>query len=270
MEITRPVSEPVAMPSGRGGRLLRSGIRDRSARLTANGPFFGNERMMSQIADGSHVLPRSWLGAWHWPWSSCRTWPWPITTLCIRRHVTRSTRVGGGQAGNSPGPVGRPNSLGWDVGGGQCNGSFTVTRDSAFPSADGDGIELGMRAEQRSVGQVANVGGDYEVDPRRPAGDQGRDRRSQQSASPHGDLQRPLPNLADPPVRLADRWRSRSLRHHRGGRLDADIGQNHRDEAAESRNPTENGLQRPAGTRDLRDHRDPAATSCSAPRSRFW
>jgi hypothetical protein len=71
--------------------------------------------------------------------------------------------VGGGQLGNSPGPVGPPDSLGWDVGSGQCNGSFTVTHDSAFPSAGGDGIELGIRAEQRRVGQVTNNTGDYEV-----------------------------------------------------------------------------------------------------------
>ncbi|MCE3246841.1 MAG: hypothetical protein K0R41_666, partial [Geminicoccaceae bacterium] len=71
--------------------------------------------------------------------------------------------VGGGQLGIAPGPVGPPDSLGWDLGSGQCNGSFTVVRDVDFPSPDGDGIELGMRAEQRSVGQVANGGGDYTV-----------------------------------------------------------------------------------------------------------
>ena len=38
-----------------------------------------------------------------------------------------------------------------------------MVRDVDFPSPDGDGIELGMRAEQRSVGQVANGGGDYTV-----------------------------------------------------------------------------------------------------------
>lgn len=82
-------------------------------------------------------------------------------------HVTpcnEADTVGGGTLGNSPGPVGPPTSLGWDVGGGQCNGSFTVTRDTAFPSADGDGIELGLRAEERRVGQVTNGGGDYEVE----------------------------------------------------------------------------------------------------------
>jgi hypothetical protein len=49
------------------------------------------------------------------------------------------------------------------VGNGQCNGSFTVVRDPAFPSIDGDGIELGLRAEQRSVGQVEAIAGDYLV-----------------------------------------------------------------------------------------------------------
>jgi hypothetical protein len=71
--------------------------------------------------------------------------------------------VGGGAAGNSPGPVGPPNSLGWDVGSGQCNGSFTVTRDTSFPST-GSGIELGIRAEQRGQGQLTRKGAfDYEV-----------------------------------------------------------------------------------------------------------
>jgi hypothetical protein len=72
--------------------------------------------------------------------------------------------VGGGALGISPGSVGPPDSLGWDVGSGQCNGSFTVTRDFAFPSAGGNGIELGLRAEERREGQVANVGGSYEVE----------------------------------------------------------------------------------------------------------
>jgi len=73
--------------------------------------------------------------------------------------------VGGGALGNSPGPDGAPISahLGWDVGSGQCKSSFTVTRDTLFPSDSGGGIELGLRAEQRRVGQVANNIGDYEV-----------------------------------------------------------------------------------------------------------
>lgn len=74
-----------------------------------------------------------------------------------------SASVGGGQPGLSPGPTGPPDSahLGWDVGSGQCNGSFTVTDDASFA---GGHIELGLRAEQRSVGQVAdNGGGDYTV-----------------------------------------------------------------------------------------------------------
>ena len=44
--------------------------------------------------------------------------------------------VGGGASGLSPGPVGPPNSLGWDVGGGQCNGSFTVARDTSSPARE--------------------------------------------------------------------------------------------------------------------------------------
>jgi hypothetical protein len=72
--------------------------------------------------------------------------------------------VGGGTLGISAGSTGTASGLGWDVGSGQCNGSFTTTSDSGFPSPDGDGIELAMRAEQRRVGQVANGGGDYEVE----------------------------------------------------------------------------------------------------------
>ncbi len=70
--------------------------------------------------------------------------------------------AGGGALGNSPGPMGPPNSLGWDVGSGQCNGSFTLVTDMTF--AGNTGIELGLRAEERRVGQVTRMtGGDYEV-----------------------------------------------------------------------------------------------------------
>jgi hypothetical protein len=70
--------------------------------------------------------------------------------------------VGGGAAGVSPGPtLDPPNALGWDVGSGQCNGSFSVADDAGFA---GGHLELGLRAEQRSIGQVAdNGGGDYTV-----------------------------------------------------------------------------------------------------------
>jgi hypothetical protein len=70
--------------------------------------------------------------------------------------------VGGGAIGLlSPGPVGPPNSLGWDVGSGQCNGSFSITSEPGFP---GGAIELGLRAEQRRIGQVAPSGpNDYTV-----------------------------------------------------------------------------------------------------------
>lgn len=66
--------------------------------------------------------------------------------------------VGGGQLGVSTGlagPVGPPASLGWDVGSGQCNGSFTRTANNGFA---GGAIELALRAEQRSAGQVVRVG----------------------------------------------------------------------------------------------------------------
>lgn len=69
--------------------------------------------------------------------------------------------AGGGALGLSPGPVGPPNSLGWDVGTGHCNGSFTLVTDPGFP---GGGLELGLRAEERRVGQVTRLAGDnYEV-----------------------------------------------------------------------------------------------------------
>ena len=65
--------------------------------------------------------------------------------------------VGGGTLGVSPGA-----GLGWDVGGGQCNGSFSVTSGSFV---DGSSIELGLRAEQRREGQVARgAGNNYEVE----------------------------------------------------------------------------------------------------------
>ncbi|MEL7058697.1 MAG: hypothetical protein AAGN46_01590 [Acidobacteriota bacterium] len=70
--------------------------------------------------------------------------------------------VGGGMLGTSPGPVGPPNSLGWDAGSGQCNGSFAVGADGAFP---GGALELGLRAEERRIGQVPRMMGmDYEVE----------------------------------------------------------------------------------------------------------
>lgn len=69
--------------------------------------------------------------------------------------------VGGGLLGTSPGPIGPPNSLGWDVGSGQCNGSFSTTTDATFP---GGALELGLRAEERRVGQLApSSPNNYEV-----------------------------------------------------------------------------------------------------------
>ena len=77
--------------------------------------------------------------------------------------------VGGGITETAPGvparsdaPAGVP-GIGWGVGDGQCNGSFVVTADPLFPS-QGNGIELGMRAEQRSVGQVDPVDSEYVVE----------------------------------------------------------------------------------------------------------
>lgn len=61
--------------------------------------------------------------------------------------------------GNS---TGVPTGLGFDVGTGICNGSFTVSEDSAFPSAGGPkterGIELGMRATHRFSGSLERIG----------------------------------------------------------------------------------------------------------------
>ncbi len=47
----------------------------------------------------------------------------------------------------------------WNVGSGQSNGNFVVTRDSAFP---GGALELGLRAEERTIGPSyipVNAGG---------------------------------------------------------------------------------------------------------------
>lgn len=66
--------------------------------------------------------------------------------------------VGGGTDDVSPFP-----GAGWDVGSGQCNGDFTVVTD---PSFAGGALELGMRIEQRSAGQLnspQHAGIDYEV-----------------------------------------------------------------------------------------------------------
>ncbi|NND74684.1 MAG: hypothetical protein HKN44_06715 [Ilumatobacter sp.] len=90
--------------------------------------------------------------------------PTPATATHNGGHATPCDQpgtVGGGALGNSPGPVGPPNSLGWDVGSGQCNGSFSITTDGAFP---GGALELGLRAEERRIGQLAPSGpNDYTV-----------------------------------------------------------------------------------------------------------
>jgi hypothetical protein len=67
--------------------------------------------------------------------------------------------VGGGTLGLSStvGPLG----LGWDVGNGQCNGSFGTTTDGTFP---GGALELALRAEERRIGQVDRLAPNaYEV-----------------------------------------------------------------------------------------------------------
>ena len=66
--------------------------------------------------------------------------------------------VGGGTLATSPSA-----GAGWNVGSGQCNGDFTVAANPLFP---GGAIELGMRIEQRRVGQVNppfHSGINYEV-----------------------------------------------------------------------------------------------------------
>ncbi|MEM7583594.1 MAG: hypothetical protein AAF560_09465 [Acidobacteriota bacterium] len=81
--------------------------------------------------------------------------------LMAQAPCNEADTVGGGTLGVSPGMIGPPDSLGWDVGSGQCNGSFVSASDAGFP---GGSLELGLRAEQRSVGQVPRMaGGDYEV-----------------------------------------------------------------------------------------------------------
>jgi len=69
------------------------------------------------------------------------------------------TTVGGGTlAVYSP-----YSGAGWDVGSGQCNGDFTVVSNPSFP---GGALELGMRVEQRSAGQLnspEHAGINYQV-----------------------------------------------------------------------------------------------------------
>ncbi len=66
--------------------------------------------------------------------------------------------VGGGTAAVSP-----STGAGWNIGSGQCNGDFTVANNPLFP---GGAIEIGMRIEQRRVGQInapQHSGANYEV-----------------------------------------------------------------------------------------------------------
>jgi len=71
--------------------------------------------------------------------------------------------AGGGALGLSPGPVFPvPGVLGWDVGFGQCNGSFSSVSDPAFTGGE---LELALRVEERRIGQVALSGiNDYTVE----------------------------------------------------------------------------------------------------------
>lgn len=76
--------------------------------------------------------------------------------------------VGGGEFGATKTDgtsIGAPTSLGWDVGTGQCNGSFTITKNGSIPSSNGKGIELAIRALQRGSSPVTNTSnnGDYEI-----------------------------------------------------------------------------------------------------------
>lgn len=76
--------------------------------------------------------------------------------------------VGGGEFGATKTDgtsIGAPTSLGWDVGTGQCNGSFTITKNGSIPSSNGKGIELAIRALQRGGSPVTNTSnnGDYEI-----------------------------------------------------------------------------------------------------------
>jgi hypothetical protein len=95
-----------------------------------------------------------------------------VLVLCMSAWASASCNkdftVGGGELGSTKRdgtPIGPPTSLGWDVGTGQCNGSFTVTKSVSIPSTDGGGIELAIRAHQRGRGPVTNTSnnGDYEI-----------------------------------------------------------------------------------------------------------
>ena len=95
-----------------------------------------------------------------------------VLVLCMNSIASAACNkdytVGGGElaATKMDGtPIGPPTSLGWDVGTGQCNGSFTVTKNVSIPSADGEGIELAIRALKRGGGPVTNTSnnGVYEI-----------------------------------------------------------------------------------------------------------
>ena len=72
--------------------------------------------------------------------------------------------VGFGAGGALAVPVHTSNTnvTSWDVGSGQVNGNFSVTSDQGFI---GGPIELGLRAEQRSIGAVIPTGDSYTVLP---------------------------------------------------------------------------------------------------------
>lgn len=75
-------------------------------------------------------------------------------------------QVGGGIVGNVSSRTAPTMGAGWEVGSGQVNGNFVLYEDTNFSSPDGNGIQLGMRTEQRRVGAVTPApggGGDYTV-----------------------------------------------------------------------------------------------------------
>ncbi len=116
---------------------------------TAKGHYIKRAVPLTMLSAVSLVLV---LGAGSWAVAACN----------------KDYTVGGGELGTTDQDgtsIGPPTSLGWDVGTGQCNGSFTVTRDTSIPSDDGKGIELAIRAQQRGVTPVTNTSsnGVYEV-----------------------------------------------------------------------------------------------------------
>lgn len=111
----------------------------------------------SQIRDGVHGSRSSGSVALRWSATICAVLATALPAMASGVCNNAAT-VGGGTLSISPSA-----GAGWDVGTGQCNGDFTVVTNPSFP---GGALELGMRIEQRSIGQLnppQHNGINYEV-----------------------------------------------------------------------------------------------------------